>query len=246
MLLEDRTAVIHGGGGAIGGAVAKAFAREGARVFLGGRTRAKLERVAAEIRAAGGAASFCAVDALDEHAVEAHAEAVAAAAGSIDICFNAISIGDVQGTPMHEMAVEDYMTPVLNAVRSSLITWSAAARRMPRGGVILAFGGEGHPPRGYHLGGLQTAFHAVEAMRRQLSVELGDRGVRVVTLRTGGVPETIADAERRERIAAGIAEASLLGRAATLDDVARAAVFAAAFPSMTAATLNVSAGALID
>jgi len=246
LLLEDRNAVIHGGGGAIGGAIARALAREGARVFLTGRTRERLERTGQAIRDAGGAASVCVVDALDERAVEDHATAVAAAGGSIDICFNAISIGDVQGTPMHEMPVEDYMAPVVNAVRSSLITWSAAARRMARGGVILAFGGEGAPPRGHHLGGLQTAFHAVEAMRRQLAVELGHRGVRVVTLRTGGVPETIEDPERRERIGAGIAQASLLGRAATLEDVARAAVFAAAFPAMTGATINVSAGTLLD
>jgi NAD(P)-dependent dehydrogenase (short-subunit alcohol dehydrogenase family) len=246
VLLEDRNAVIHGGGGAIGGAVAKGFAREGARVFLAGRTREALERTAEEIRAAGGAASFCLVDALDERAVEDHARAVAAAGGSIDICFNAVSIEDVQGTPMHEMPVDDYLAPVVNAVRSAKITWSAAVRHMPRGGVIIAFGGEGHPPRGHHLGGLQTAFHAVEAMRRQLSVELGERGVRVVTLRTGGVPETIDDPGRRARIEQGLREATLTGHAATLEDVARTAVFAASSPSMTGATLNVSAGALLD
>jgi NAD(P)-dependent dehydrogenase (short-subunit alcohol dehydrogenase family) len=54
VLLENKNAVIYGGGGSIGGAVARAFAREGARVFLAGRTRAKLERVADEIRSAGG------------------------------------------------------------------------------------------------------------------------------------------------------------------------------------------------
>ena len=39
MLLEDKNAVIYGAGGSIGGAVAKESAREGARVFLAGRTR---------------------------------------------------------------------------------------------------------------------------------------------------------------------------------------------------------------
>ena len=53
MLLENRNAVIYGGGGSIGGAVARAFAREGARVFLAGRTPAKLEAVAGQIRSAG-------------------------------------------------------------------------------------------------------------------------------------------------------------------------------------------------
>ena len=57
------------------------------------------------------------------------------------------------------------------------------------GGVILFFGGEGDPPRGFKLGSLQTGFQAVEAMRRQLAVELGEYGIRTVSLRTGGVPE---------------------------------------------------------
>ena len=103
MLLEGRNAVIYG---AIGGAVARAFAREGARVFLAGRTRASLEAVAADIRDAGGAADTAEVDALDERAVDAHADAVASQAGSIDICMNVLSHGDVQGTPFVEMALE--------------------------------------------------------------------------------------------------------------------------------------------
>ena len=65
MLLEGKNAVIYGGGGAIGGAVARAFAGEGGRVFLAGRTRSKLEEVAAAIRSAGGAAEAAEVDALD-------------------------------------------------------------------------------------------------------------------------------------------------------------------------------------
>jgi NAD(P)-dependent dehydrogenase (short-subunit alcohol dehydrogenase family) len=51
MLLKDKTAIIYGGGGAVGGAVAKAFAREGAHVFLAGRIAEKLERVAADAAA---------------------------------------------------------------------------------------------------------------------------------------------------------------------------------------------------
>jgi 3-oxoacyl-[acyl-carrier protein] reductase len=251
VLLEDKNAVIYGGGGSIGGAVADAFAREGARVFLAGRTRSKLEEVAERIRAAGGAAETAHVDALDEKAVDEHADAVAAEAGGIDISFNLISHGDVQGTPMAEMQPEDYTRPVVTAVTTMFLTSRAAARHMIKqgSGVILAFGGEGDPPRGYHLGGLQTAFHAIEAMRRQLSMELGPHGVRVVTLRTGGVPETIPEGfEGRERIVGGIEQATLLGRAATLEDVGNAAAFAASDKARTrtAATINISAGALLD
>ncbi len=251
MLLEGKRAVIYGGGGAIGGAVARTFAREGARVFLAGRTLEKLERVAADIRAAGGQVEVAEVDALDERAVDDHADAVAAAAGGIDISFDLIAHGDVQGTPMAEMAVDDYLRPVVTAVRTFFLTSRAAARHMrrQRSGVILVFGGEGDPPRGYHLGGLQTAFHAMEAMRRQLSMELGADGVRVVTLRTGGIPETIPEGfERRDAIVSGIEGSTLLGRAATLADVGNVAAFVASdrARTMTAATANVSCGTLYD
>jgi 3-oxoacyl-[acyl-carrier protein] reductase len=251
VLLEGKNAVIYGGGGSIGGAVAQAFAREGAMVFLAGRTRARLEQVAEEIRSAGGAAETAQVDALEAKAVDAHADAVAAAAGGIDICFNLISHGDVQGTPMAEMEPEDYLRPVVTAVRTTFLTSRAAARHMigQGSGVILVFGGSGEPLRDYYLGGLQVAFEALESMRRQLSSELGRHGVRVVTLRTGGVPETIPEGvDGRQAIVEDIEKLTMLGRAATLEDVGHAAAFAASdrARSMTAATVNISCGALVD
>ncbi len=251
MLLDGKSAIIYGGGGAVGGAVAETFAREGATVFLAGRTAGKLEAVAGRIRAAGRRAHTAQLDATDEAAVDRHADEVAASTEGIDISFNLISHAVVQGTPMTNMAVSDYVDPVATAVRTTFLTWRAAARHMipKRSGVILAFGGEGHPPRGYRLGSLQTLFHAVEAMRRQLASELGEYGIRVVTLRTGGVPESIPEGvPRRDEIAASIAGASLLGRAATLTDVGNTAAFVASDQAraMTAATVNVSAGALID
>ena len=243
--------MVYGGGGAIGGAVARAFAREGAKVFLAGRTPAKLEKVAEEVRAAGGVAETTEVDALDERAVDTHADAVAAAAGGIDVSFNLISHGDVQGTPMAEMQVDDYLRPVVTAVRTNFLTWRAAARHMTRqgSGVILVFGGSGPPMRDYYLGGLQVAFEALESMRRQLSAELGPRGVRVVTLRTGGVPETIPEGfEGREAIVGDMEGQTMLGRPATFEDVGNVAAFVASdrARTMTAATVNISAGALID
>jgi 3-oxoacyl-[acyl-carrier protein] reductase len=254
MLLENKNAVIYGGGGSIGGAVARAFAREGARVFLAGRTPATLETVAEEIRAAGGAAETARVDALDEQAVDEYADAVAAAGGGIDISFNVITHPYTHGIPLAEMAVEDFVAPLQTAARTTFLTARAAARHMiPRGsGVILAFGGPGDrsgPNRDYYLGGTQVAFDAIETIRRQLAVELGPHGIRVVTLASGGVPESLPDGvEGREKIAEMIEAQTLLGRAATLEDVGNAAVFAASdwARSLTAAIVNVSCGALID
>lgn len=251
MLLENKNAVIYGGGGAIGGAVARAFAAEGARVFLAGRTRSTLEVVADNIRADGGRVETAAFDALDEQAVDSHADEVAATAGSLDVSFNLISVQDVQGTPMAEMSLSDFEQPIHTAVRSTFLTWRAAARQMSRqgSGVILAFGGEGDPMRDYYIGGFQVALHSIEAMRRQLATELGPRGVRIVTLRTGGIPESIPpDVEEAEMITQGLDAMSLSGTAAKLADVAQVASFVASDKarSMTAATANISCGALLD
>lgn len=251
MLLENKNAVVYGGGGSIGSAVALAFAREGARVFLAGRTLATLEEVAEEIRSAGGVTETQQVDALDEKAVDEHADAVAEKAGGIDISFNLISHGDVHGTPLAEMPLADFERPIVTAVRTTFLTSRAVARHMIRqgSGVILVFGGSGDPMRDYYIGGTQVAFEALEAMRRQLASELGRHGVRVVTLRTGGVPESIPESvPSRERIVEGIEKETMLGRAATLEDVGNVAAFVASdrARTMTAATANISCGALVD
>jgi 3-oxoacyl-[acyl-carrier protein] reductase len=251
MLLQDKNAVIYGGGGSIGGAVARAFGREGARVFLAGRTRARLEEVADGIRSAGGNAETAEVDALDAQAVDEHADGVAAEAGSIDISFNLITHPAVHGTPLAEMELADVMAPIVTAVSSTFLTSRAAARHMIRqeSGVILTFGGSGDPMRDYYIGGTQIAFEALEALRRQLAAELGKHGVRTVTLRTGGVPESLPHGfEGREAIVEGMEEQTMLRRTATLEDVGNVAAFVASDKArtMTAATANVSCGALID
>jgi 3-oxoacyl-[acyl-carrier protein] reductase len=258
MLLEGRNAVIYGGGGAVGGAVARAFAREGAKVHLAGRTLGPLERVAEQVRAAGGAAEVAQADALDEAAVDAHADRVAEQAGSIDICVNVISHGDVQGTPLVEMSLADFERPVQAAVRTMFLTSRAVARHMVRqgSGVILTFGGAGgrDPLRhvfsgGYqvHLGGTQVAFGAVDVLRRQLACELGPHGIRVVTLESAGVPETLSD-EWREAMTQALVEGTMLKREVTLEDVGNVAVFAASdwARTMTATSLNITAGREAD
>ncbi|MEA2641325.1 MAG: hypothetical protein QOF51_2719 [Chloroflexota bacterium] len=249
MLLEHKVAVIYGAGGAIGGAVARAFAREGASVFLAGRTRAKLDTIAGEIRAHGGVAATAVVDALDEQQVDEYVDAIVGQAGSIDISFNLISFADVQA-PLMELAVDDFTRPITTAMRTQFLTTRAAARHMiPRGsGVILAFGGSGpHTLPG--LGGVKVTFDAIEGLRRQWACELGEHGIRVVTLKTGGVPETIPDTvPERDAIVAGIRQSALLSWTATLADVGNVAAFVASDQArtMTAADVNISCGAITD
>jgi 3-oxoacyl-[acyl-carrier protein] reductase len=258
VLLEDKNAIIYGGGGSIGGAVARAFAREGARVFLAGRTLESLEGVADDIRSAGGVAETARVDALDEREVDGYVHAVAEKAGGIDVSFNLISYQDVQGTPLAEMGLEDFERPIVTAVRSQFLTSRAAARHMiGRGsGVILMFGGAGgrDPIRDYasggfqvYLGGFQVALGALDVLRRQLAVELGPHGIRVVTLQSGGVPETTRE-DWREAITQSFVDTSMLRRAETLVDVGNVAAFAASdlARTMTATALNITCGRVAD
>lgn len=248
MLLEGRNAVIYGGGGSVGSAVAQAFAREGARVHVTGRNSGPVEAVAGRIRDAGGMVETAIVDALNETAVDAHADAVVSRFGSLDISFNLIGHGVVQGTPLVEMSADDFEQPVQIAVRTMFLTTRAAARHMIKqgSGVILVFGGYGDPPRGYNLGALQVVFQAQEALRRNLAAELGPHGVRVLTIQTSGIVDTLP--EGMKEIADSIAATTLLGRGGTRADVANAAVFAASdqAAAMTGTKLNISAGTTID
>ena len=258
MLLEDKNAVIYGAGGKVGGAVARAFAREGARVFLSGRTLAKVEAVAEEISAAGGTAEAAVVDALDERAVEEHAGAVAEKAGSIDVSFNAIGVDHVQLTPLVEMSPEDFIRPVTGYATTHLLTARAAARRMVEkgSGVILTLSSSAvraYAP-GVYVGGFGVACVAIEALTKQLAGELGPRGIRVVCLRPEGMPESWEGVSTEdwsgplEEIEAALKERALLRRLPTLADVGNAAAFMASdrAGAMTATVANLTCGTVVD
>src|ERR687897_1084908 len=263
MLLENKKAIVYGGSGSVGGAVARAFAREGANVSLAGRTLATLDKVAEEIRAAGGVAETAQVDALDEQAVEEHVDAVAEKAGGIDVSFNAIFNDDVQGAPLAEMPFEHFARPITKAMRNQFLTSRAAARHMvQRGsGVILTITG-GYREAFPTIGGTVVAWAAIEAQCRQWACELGPQGVRVVWLRTTGLPEAIPDTGEavadlgtgfgegmtREQIIAGMREQTILKRLASLDEVGKVAAFMASDRAgpMTATFANISCGAVLD
>jgi 3-oxoacyl-[acyl-carrier protein] reductase len=249
MLLENKVAAIYGASGSIGGAVAHAFAREGARVFLAGRTQTSLDEVAGEIRSNGGTVDTATLDALDEQAVNNYVDEIVKQAGHIDISFNLISIGDVQ-VPLLEISVEDFMQPIMSAMRTQFLTTRAAARHMVKrgAGVILHFGGGG-PQTLFGLGGFKIALDAIEGLRRQWAVELGRQGIRVVTLKTGGITDSIPETfPGRDEIVAGIEQAALLNRTATLSDVGNVAAFVASDQArtMTSTEVNISCGAIVD
>jgi NAD(P)-dependent dehydrogenase (short-subunit alcohol dehydrogenase family) len=263
MLLANKNAVIYGAGGAIGAAVASAFAREGANVFLTGRNLAALDAVAKEIAAADGTAETAGVDALDEQAVERHADAVVAKAGSLDISFNAIAVPQqgIQGTPLVELSAATFSLPVATYTTSHFLTARAAARRMltQGSGVILTLTATPARLAAPLVGGMAPAWAGVEALTRSLSAELGPHGIRAVCLRPDAIPETatidVVFGQHAKTL--GIPAAEFLAmaeglthrrRLPTLAEVANAAAFVASdqASAMTGTVVNLSGGTLVD
>lgn len=260
MLLEGKNAVIYGAGGSVGGAVAATFAREGARVFLTGRTRGPLDAVAATIRRAGGTVEVAIVDALDEAAVTRHADAVVQTAGRLDISFNAVAV-DHRQVALSELALEEIVDPVAGRVATHLITARAAARHMTAqgAGVILTFSADAARLTYANIGSFGIACAAVEALTRALAAELGPSGVRVVCLRSMGSPESqgvqdvweqhFGDAgTSADDVIATRAQGTLLRRVPTLAEVGNVAALAASdlASPLTAVVLNVACGEIAD
>ncbi len=244
MLLQDKTAIVCGAAGPVGAAVAGAFAREGARVVLAGRTQQTLANVAGQIRAAGGAAQAAVVDVTDAAAMRAHAAEAAAVSGGMDIAFNATSNDDRQGIPLLDMDLSGFARPVSKAIAAHFTIATVTARHMlGRGGVILAMGGgrEAVPL----LGGSHVAWSALAGLCRQLAAELGPRGIRVAWLLSPGSPDP-GDAAPGD--GDPLAGGTLIGRRPGYQEVANAAVFAASHwaATMTAAEINLTGGAVID
>ena len=263
MMLKDKVAVIYGAGGAIGGAVARAFASEGAKVFVTGRLRAPVDAVAEDIVSAGGSAEAATIDALDEQAVGRHLQYVIDRAGRVDISFNAAGIPNAKivGVPLVELNVDQFSLPITSYATSYFLTARLAARRMVpnKSGVIMTVTAL-HSRTGIGLvGGYGPAMAAKEALTRDLSAELAPHGIRVVGLRPQALPETrtINEAFERRAKASGmtweqfqdvLATSTHPRRLMTLAEIANvAAVMASDKASgMTGTTVNLTLGSLDD
>jgi len=259
MLLQNKNAVIYGAGGAIGGAVARAFAREGANVCLTGRRRGPVDAVADDILATGGCAKVAEVDALDERAIDQHLQSM----GRVDISFNAVGIpaAKILGVPLIEMDAEQFVLPIAAYTRSYFLTARLAARRMipNKSGVIMTV--TALPARtGTTLnGGYGSAQAAKDALTRDLSAELAPKGLRVVGLRPHGMPETntMKEAFELKAKALGMTWEQFQGflanwshprRVMTLVEMANVAVFMASdnASGMTGTTVNLTMGGVAD
>jgi NAD(P)-dependent dehydrogenase (short-subunit alcohol dehydrogenase family) len=263
MSLESKNAVVYGAGGAVGAAVARAFARDGARVFLTGRDRGVLDALAKEIMGAGGAAETAIVNAMDQSEVESHLDSVVAKAGTIDISFNAIGIPQqgMQGILLTELPVDNFALPIATYPRAHFVTARTAARHMIRqqSGVILM-----HTPEPARLGvpltgGMSPAWAALEGLNRLFSAEWGPYGVRTVCLRTTGIEETAtidvvfglhanAYGVTTKQFASAVLNSSHTKRATTLTELADVAAFVASdqASALSGTVANLTGGVIVD
>jgi NAD(P)-dependent dehydrogenase (short-subunit alcohol dehydrogenase family) len=253
MNLHNKNAVIYGAGGSLGGAIARAFAAAGARVFLTGYRPDSIQRTAREITAAGGRVETAIVDAFDEKAIRDHLEKMRQTAGLVDLSFNAVDVPVVQNIPLTEISPEDFVRPVTRTMQTRFLTAIAAARIMmeQRSGVILSLtatpGGIGYP----YTGGFAPACCAMEALSRNLAAELGGYGIRVVNIRSGGSPDSRvfqqaieSNTEAMAAILHGMQNDTMLKRLPSMADIADTAVFLASdmARSITGVTVDVTCG----
>ena len=263
MLLKDKVAVIYGAGGAIGGAVARAFASKEPALYLTGRTKAPVELVAKEIEAAGGIAEATEVDALDEHGVDAHLRYVVDEAGRLDISFDAIGIPNdtILGVPLVDLDLERFSLPITTHATSYFLTARLAARRMipRRSGVVMTRHrvplADGHPAGGRLRTGAgpQGVAHA-EPLRRARAAR-----------HPRGRPSTAGDAgdghdqgglraacrgvgDDLGAVAGGARSRTHPRRLMTLEEMADVAAFVASdrASGMTGTTVNLTMGSLDD
>lgn len=261
MLLKNKVAVVYGASGSVGGAVARAFAREGAIVHLVARRQGPLDAVAQTIRQQGGIAHIAQADALDPDAVAAQLEQMIALSGPVGIAFSAIDWGDSQGQNLIEMSFQRFITPVERGLKSWFNIGGALARHMGEngGGVILGITANAAREAYTQMGGFGVACAAVEHFLRHLAVESGPRGVRCCWVRSPGSPDAAGVREAwllhaRERgisfeeMYQEVAKDTPLRRIASLAQVADAAVLLASdlASCMTATLANVTGGAQID
>ncbi|HEV2440983.1 MAG TPA: SDR family oxidoreductase [Steroidobacteraceae bacterium] len=260
MLLQNKVAIVYGAAGAIGGAVARAFASEGAKVFITGHRRDAVAAVAKDI---GNSTEAAEVDALDEGAIDKHLDSVVKKAGRVDISFNAIGIPDqkVLGMSLAEMTVEQFSLPITAYVTSYFLTGRLAARRMipNKSGVIMTVSALPARMGSPMNGGYGPAQAAKEALTRDLSLEFGRQGLRAVCLRPHGIPETGTMREvfeikgkpagmAWEQFAGYLAGTTHPKRVMRLEEVATVAAFAASDKAsgLTGTVINLSMGSLDD
>jgi NAD(P)-dependent dehydrogenase (short-subunit alcohol dehydrogenase family) len=223
--LQDKIAVVTGGGTGIGLATARRFVEEGAYVFIAGRRQAELAKAAEQI-GRNVAAVQCDVARLDD--LDRLFGRVKGEKGRVDILF--ANSGMMEYQSLGEITPEHFDRTFAVNVRGLLFTVQKALPLIGRGGSIILNASIGSIKAwpGYSVYGASKA--AVRSFARTWMLELNDRGIRVNAISPGPIDTPIFDAaakEKSEEMKAGFAAAIPIGRMGRADELAAAVLFLA-------------------
>jgi 3-hydroxybutyrate dehydrogenase len=256
MKLAGKVAVVTGGASGLGAAIARAYAAEGARVAIADLDPPAAERMAAELRAAGGEAIGLGMDVTREAQVAQGIDAVAAKFGGIDILVS--NAGFQHLDTIADVSFENWKRILAVHLDGGFLTTRASLRHMykqGRGGAIILMGSIHSKEASVTKGPYVVAKHGLLGLCRTVAKEGAAHGVRANLIcpgfvRTPLVEKQIPELARRM----GISEAQVIGDVilhttvdgefTTVGDIAEVAVFLAAFPSaaLTGQSINVSHG----
>ncbi|MET0377528.1 MAG: 3-hydroxybutyrate dehydrogenase [Spongiibacteraceae bacterium] len=256
MSLAGKVAIVTGAASGIGKAVAELFAKQGAAVAIADLQIEAAQRTADEIIAAGGKAMAVAMDVTSEDAVNAGTDAVAAAFGSVDILVSNAGIQIIN--PIEDFSFSDWKKMLAIHVDGAFLTTKAALKYMykdDRGGVVIYMGSvhshEASPLKSAYV----TAKHGLLGLTRVLAKEGAKHNVRSHLVCPGFVRTPLVDKQIPEQAKElGLSEEEVIkkvmlgetvdGVFTTADDIARACLFVAEFPTaaLTGQSMVVSHG----
>ncbi|MCA1922001.1 SDR family NAD(P)-dependent oxidoreductase [Buttiauxella noackiae] len=261
MLLKDKVAVIFGGSGAIGGAVAHVMAREGAHIFLGDRNQEKLNQVADDIRAAGGNIETFNIDVLDEQSTIERTAQLAQQTGAFHVVINTTGFVHDQGKSVIELSLAEFrqgFDPFLTAqfnISKAVAPYMGGERTGTILTVVAPAGVMAIPGHSGHIVGCA----GIEAFVKALACELAPKNIRVICVRSHALVGAVQAGSYTNEVFASKAQAvgltveqwvgsatqsTMLKRLPTLSQVAELMAFLASdhAGAMTATVVNMTAG----
>ena len=256
MRLQDKTAIITGAASGIGKEIALRFAREGARVAVADLNKEAAESTAMEIRAARGAAMSAVMDVAEEESVNAAVAAVVAEFGGVDVLVSNAGIQIVH--PIEQLPFAQWKKMLAVHLDGAFLTTKACLPHMyrsGRGGSVIYMGSVHSKEASLLKAPYVTAKHGLIGLCKVVAKEGARHGVRANVICPGFVRTPLVDKQIPEQAKElGISEEEVIkrvmlketvdGEFTTLEDVAEAALFCAAFPSsaLTGQSLIVSHG----
>lgn len=229
MKFENQVVLITGGTSGIGRATALAFAREGAKVLIGGRREREGQAVVEEIRAAGGEARFLRTDVAREADVKRLVETALETWGRLDVAFNNAGLAEPPG-PLVEITEESLTRLIdvnLRGVVYGLKHQIPALLRSGGGAIVNTTSSAGHvgfPGAAVYV----AAKHAVEGLTKAAALEVAAQGIRINAVAPAAIETPMFESFASDPALRKQMEAMHpVGRVGTPDEVALAVLFLA-------------------